>query len=550
MQPADFFYFCSISTVVFNRANNNEEVATEEIIEDRINLAFGDYSIELQDIAKKRFKYVKALERLPRQEQQEAITVQAKKMRDKTPPSLVNARRWVKKFIKSGRIINALIPNYAARGNKKERYCAEIVEIAIDALRNEYLDNHKTLEETLSAVRVAIRQANKERPSTNQLTMPKRKFLTLLLNDLDAYEVMSARYGKAYASRHFRSALHSDEDLYELLSRVEIDHTVLDLIVVDPKSLLPLGRPTITKALERRTRSILGFCISFEPPGYVQVMQCLKHAIMPKDYVKSKYPNIINPWECMGIPDGIVVDNGLEFHSKDLDAATFSLLIGIRYCPVKQPWWKGAIERYFKTMNQGLIHGLPGTTFSNPKEKKDYNSEKMAAIPLDVLEELMHIWICDVYHQTMHRSTLRSPASHWRELVSTVELRLPESATDLVVMVASVETRPIHHYGINLNNLKYNSTELVDLCRRLGKISVKIRWKRTDLGEIYVLDDTTNRYLRVPCTSYAYASGLSLWLHQVIRKDALSMFDDQSQASLDAAKARIRDICQRKMSSK
>ena len=162
----------------------------------------------------------------------------------------------------------------------------------------------------------------------------------------------------------------------------------------------------------------------------------------------------------------------------------------------------------------------------------------------------MHTWICDVYNQTPHRTTLRTPASHWRELVSSVDLRLPESAAALDVMVASVERRPIHHYGINLNNLKYHSKELVDLCRRVGKTTVTIRWKRTDLGEIYVFDDTTNRYLTVPCTAHSYASGLSLWLHQVIRKEALSMFDDQSQACLDAAKARIRDICKRSMSSK
>lgn len=169
---------------------------------------------------------------------------------------------------------------------------------------------------------------------------------------------------------------------------------------------------------------------------------------------------------------------------------------------------------------------------------------------MDVLDEILHTWICDVYHQTKNRNTLRTPASLWRDLIDPAKQRLPASAEELDVSVASVETRVLHHYGIELNNLKYNSPELMNLRRRIGEIIVKVRWDRSDLGEIHVLDESANRYLKVPCTWYGYASGVSLWLHKAIRSEAEKSDGEESETKLDAAKARLREICQKAMTSK
>jgi putative transposase len=217
---------------------------------------------------------------------------------------------------------------------------------------------------------------------------------------------------------------------------------------------------------------------------------------------------------------------------------------------VRQPWWKGSIERYFRTLNSQLIHTIPGTTFSDPEEKKEYQSTKKAIITQDVLDELLHTWICDVYHNTVHRSILHSPATLWRDLIGSTTQRVPESCAALNVMLGSVETRTIFRYGINLNNLTYASTELHNLFRSKGEIKVKIRWNRSDLGHIYVLDEQSNRYFEVPCTKLSYASGVSLWLHQAIRKEALRLYGEEHQAALDDAKAHLRSICEKAMRSK
>ena len=153
----------------------------------------------------------------------------------------------------------------------------------------------------------------------------------------------------------------SGERVKHPLQRVEIDHTTLDLIVVDETRLLPLGRPTLTIIIDRCTRCILGYYIGYEPASYISVMKALSHAIKPKSYVKQKYPDVENIWPCWGIPDLLIVDNGPEFHSNDLEAAASIDQFRHPVLSRKKPWLKGAVERHFRTQSVSLIHTLPGT---------------------------------------------------------------------------------------------------------------------------------------------------------------------------------------------
>ena len=530
-------------------AESKEEIA--EAADNKIKKDISDYPEELRKIVENRLKYVRAILSIPPGEHKLELERLANILGDKTAPSISTVRRWKKLFKQSGKSVAGLIPKNDKRGNRNSRFSDEVIKIAADVLRRMHLSEQRnTIDETLSALRNEIEIQNKLLPAHKKLPKPGMKFLRNLIEQVSAYEKMRARHGKAAADRHFRQSCTSGEPEYEPLARVEIDHTVLDLIIVDPETFLPLGRPTITMALDRRSRCITGYNVSFEPPSYVQVMRCLAHAIMPKDYVRSKYPQIENPWLCWGIPNQIVVDNGREFHSKDLEAAALSLLINVRYCPVAKPWWKGAIERSFGTMNKSLIHTLPGTTFSNVTEKDTYKSIEHAVITRDVLDEVIHNWICDVYHQTPHRSTLLPPAMLWRDLIDTTNQQLPESAEVLDIKLGSIETRTLFRYGINLNNLNYNSSELQALNRNKGNITVTIRWDRSDLGYIHILDEHTKEYIKVPCTWFGYANGISLWLHKEIRREAEKRVGEENQVKLDEAKARIRAICEKAMSNK
>ena len=84
-----------------------------------------------------------------------------------------------------------------------------------------------------------------------------------------------------------------------ILGRVEIDHTPLKVVVGTEAG--PLDQPRLTVLVDYYSRMIVGFCIGSEPLSYAVIMEALRHAILPKCYVREGYPNIINDWPCFGI---------------------------------------------------------------------------------------------------------------------------------------------------------------------------------------------------------------------------------------------------------
>lgn len=528
-----------------------DNTVENSVVENKIAKNFADYPEKFQLEAKRRLKYIKSIEGVAGNAAKEEISKTAKGLGIAVPPDISTVYRWAKKLQNSGKNICSLLPNYSRCGNRRPRFPEEVIEIAVSTIRKIYMnDNRNSENETISAIRDAVEAENCRRSPDKKLPKPQRKFLRNILAALDAYEVTRARYGKNAASKNFREVNTSGEIIKEPLERVEIDHTILDLIIVSAESYLPLGRPTITIAFDRCTRCICGYHVGYDPPSYVSIMKCMAHAIKPKEYVRTKYPAIENNWPCWGIPRLLVVDNGMEFHSKDLEAAALSLLIDIRYCPAGQPWWKGAVERFFRTMGKALIHRVPGATFSNIQDKGDYSSIKNAVMTETDLHELLHTWICDVYHQTIHRATLRTPNSLWLERISSTSQTLPSSVEMLDVSLSSIEHRTVFHYGVSLNNLNYNSSELQKLRRKYGELNLQVRWDHSNLEFVHILDEVANVYLKVPCTWRNYATGMSLWLHKAIRNEALAQEGPESEAKLDAAKARIRTMYEKAMANK
>jgi putative transposase len=274
-------------------------------------------------------------------------------------------------------------------------------------------------------------------------------------------------------------------------------------------------------------------------------MQCLLHAIKPKSYVKSRFPGIVNPWCAYGIPEVIVVDNGREFHSKSFEDACYQLGSQVLYAPIRHAWYKGSVERYFGTLNQQLLHSQPGTTFSNIFERGDYDSSKNALITFKVLEEIVHTYIIDVYHQSPHRGISDVPAKVWDASMSVYPPALPRSSKDLEVLVGLSVRRTLTGKGIEFKGLFFNDSRLSQIRRRFAKGTRKVQIKvnPTDLSGVYVLDEMKREYLQVPAVNQEYARGLTLWQHKVIVDYARSEVENYvDMVALRRAKEQIGEI--------
>jgi putative transposase len=283
---------------------------------------------------------------------------------DEAPPSWVTLYRWLRDYEAAGRDARSLLPASRSRGNHRSKISgkrldeyvaddyekARVVDGLIDqVIRTRYLSaSRPTVSSIHENLQARVIEENRLRPPHDQLPIPHISSLYRRVAALDPYEVASARHGRKYANEKHRTNGQGPRPAHPL-ERVECDHTRLDLMVVDAETRLPLGRPWLTVMLDVYSRMATGIYLSFHPPGYLSVMQCLRHAIKPKGYVKARYPEIAHDWPAHGLPERLVVDNGKEFHSRHFDDACLQLGIGIQYAPPKCAWYKGTMERWFGT---------------------------------------------------------------------------------------------------------------------------------------------------------------------------------------------------------
>ena len=202
-------------------------------------------------------------------------------------------------------------------------------------------------------------------------------------------------------------------------------------------------------------------------------------------------------------------------------------------------------------MNHDLMHGNPGTTFSNILDRDEYDPTRHAVVMLSTFREMLHKWIIDLYLQTPHRGIKDTPAHRWNSEMSALPPPLPPSARELDIVLGMTTQRVVFHYGIELEGLKYNGPELGALRRRQGPRKVELTFDPGDLGHINVLDRETGEYFQVPAIDQAYAKGLSLWQHRVIRRFAQRQLNARIDiVALAQAKAEIRALVERDFNRK
>lgn len=272
-------------------------------------------------------------------------------------PSISSIKRWAKIYEESDRSIKALSPKVSERGNKAHRLSTEMEELIQQALDRIKDTKSGAVSSAYGYLQHLVFQFNQR--SGLGLKAPSVQTFWARFKKISPYEMAVKCGGKFKANKEFK---HIGEMIKtnRLLERVEVDHTQLDFFVVEKESFIPLGRPWITTLCDVHSRSVLGFYIGFTPPSFVSVARALKHALLPKDYVLTRYPDIKNPWLCFGKPEFIVSDNGKEFDDRDFKLVLNKLPMNSGKNPTATPYLKPVIERYFGKLNSELLRAHPG----------------------------------------------------------------------------------------------------------------------------------------------------------------------------------------------
>jgi len=268
------------------------------------------------------------------------------------------------------------------------------------------------------------------------------------------------------------------------LEVVQIDHTQVDIIVVDDVTREPLpGRPWLTLAIDVFSRMVAGLHLSMSAPSRVSVGLCLLHSVFDKTaWLKDR--EIDQDWPVTGLPEAIHIDNAPEFKSRAFVMGCENEGMQIIYRPPAQPHLGGHIERLMGTM-MGAVHLLPGTTFSNPVVRGDYDSVDAARMTLRELESYLAVEITGSYHQRIHEGLRRAPIAVWREFSASAPLRMPHDRMRFWVSFLPDEKRRLRPDGLHLFGLKYWHGALArDVGRMKGKILV--RYDPGDISRVFV----------------------------------------------------------------
>lgn len=468
-----------------------------------------------------------------------------------TTISIASIYRWIRDYEQSGNDIRVLVGNSQHQGGKRQSRLEDDTEAIVGAVIQDryYVSEKITCDDIYLEVALRIEEENRFRHEGEKLAAPSRTTIWRRIDALDEMEKLVAKRGKRIAKRQLTQYGKMEYPLIPL-ERVEIDHTPMDIIVVDGKDNLPLGRPTLTYCLDTTTRYPLGFYVGFDPPSYLTVMECLHHSILTKGNVREKY-GTQHDWIACGIPAALIIDNGKEFIGVDLLDACNSLGVELDQMPIRTPHFKATVERMFGTINTGLLHTLPGTTFSNPQQRGDYKSAEEACIDLEDLNNVLHTFLLDIYAESFHRGLGDIPARRWESITQEGFFpRLPMSAEELKILLGRVAYRVIQPYGIEFMRLRYNSRDLAPLRTHLDGTKAKIKYDPTDLGCIHVYDPQEQVYIAVKCLDREYAQGLSLWKHRVILNLARKEQAKVDILSLARAKRRIQEIVEKSKSDK
>lgn len=195
----------------------------------------------------------------------------------------------------------------------------------------------------------------------------------------------------------------------------------------------------------------------------------------------------------------------------------------------ESPFDGGIVERIIGTAMQMIHDELPGTTFSNPDQRGDYDSENKAALTLRELERWLTLAV-GTYHGSVHNGLLQPPAARWAEAVARVGVpAVVTRATSFLVDFLPILRRTLTRTGFVIDHIHYYADALKPwIARRERWPSFLIRRDPRDISRIWVLEPEGQHYLEIPYRTLSHPA-VTLWE----QRQALAKLRQQGREQVD-----------------
>jgi putative transposase len=425
--------------------------------------------------------------------------------------------RWIAKYKETGSCTN-LVDLKRGRKTGHLSIASEVEAVIKDAIDSVYLTVHRpSIKHTINEVLIQCRKRG--------LIAPHDSTIRRRIAQLTEYDMLRARGQRKKARDMYRPASGSFPGADSPLAVIQIDHTPLDVMVVDDEYRQSIGRPYLTLAMDIYSRMITGYYLSLDEPSAVSVAMCIAQSILPKHELLMGM-GVSHDWPVMGIPSKIHMDNAAEFKSETLQRACATYNITTEYRMPGMPQTGGHIERVIGTILKET-HNLPGTTFSNIKERDNYQPEKHAIMTLSEVEKWLVSFITGVYHQSIHSELKMSPLKQWeigifgdgKLTVGSGLPPLPANHHTLLISFLPLYHRSVQTQGVSIDGLHYYADVLRQWIKSKdpfdGNKARKFMFRRDprNISIVWFFDPLTEQYYRIPCSDQRIPA-ISHWEYQ------------------------------------
>lgn len=377
-----------------------------------------------------------------------------------------------------------------------------VIEIMKSIIENEYLTKYKVSKATIA------RSINRE---CTHRKIPGVSYSTVsqILDRIDERakeRYRNLKHAKAVYDDVARG--YADRDAEHPLDIVQIDHTRLDMQIIDDLTGLTIDRPWVTLGIDVFSRLPWCLYVSFEPPSANVVRKAIQHGVFFKN-TKQTY-NTESEWAAFGIPNVIYVDNGMDFKSTDIKRLVNETLKSeIMHRPVRTPRYGAVIERLFGTINTELIHNLFGTTKSRFADLGEIDPENEACLTLNQIRTILTIYLTDMYPIRDHRGLpnySKTPLNRYNDGCHNAGypewIDSSEEERYKIEFMLTIK-KPYTRDGVRFGNRIYKSEECTDI---IGTRQVKYltKYDPDDISHIYLFHPKKEQFVELLCVSPSY----------------------------------------------
>lgn len=464
-----------------------------------------EQSKELIDISDKEFE--KALEKYkiiePLLDLENRTAKDVETVAKKHQKGIATIYRWLTTY-ETFNTVSSLSPAYKNSGAKGKSRLDKSVEAIIESVIDEFYLTKQQYPLSIIYMKIV------EKCNYLDLKAPNKNTVRNRINTLNPKIVAKNR--KGVSVKDTRGMPGKYPDVKMPLDVIQIDHTKVDVMLVDEETRKDIGRPYITVAIDVYSRMVYGFYISLEAPSYFSVGQALLNAILPKDDLLKMY-NVKGEWPVFGLPRAVSMDNAKEFRSVSLQKFCSEYRIKDIYRPVARSHFGGIIERMVK-VSMEKMHIIPGTTFSSVEKKGTYDSSKHAIMTISELEQWYTDFIINIYHKTVHGTIHMTPEERLYQGMlgvgdGTIPFlpTVPSDTLKLRMALLPASERTVQKNGITIDYITYFSETLrkwiipahyKKLNKNLKSNNILCRRDPRDISKIYVYDPDIDNYIEVP----------------------------------------------------